>query len=158
VDVGQLLVNFLDPTELNTAFHSSLLEHQVCLWVSTHQLQENLFLETLTISVGDTGSFVCLCGFDPKQNLIIAKEVRSVQVQVLILVFLAQRKSYFAFRYQEQFSECVTLLYDRLVWHKNAAVQMAHKLRDELAAAFKFAALVFVVKQMVKVKVYETLE
>ena len=90
VHICQLLVNFLDPTELNPAFHSSLLEHQVGLWVSAHQLQEYLFLETLAVGVGDTGSLVSLCRFNPKQDLIIAKKVRSIQIQVLILVLLAQ--------------------------------------------------------------------
>jgi len=158
VHIRQLLVDFFYPSELNTAFHSSLLEHQVGLWVSAHQLEQNLLLETLAVGVGDTGSLVSFCGFNPEQDLIIAKEVRSIQVQVLIFVLLTQRQSNFAFRYQKKFSEGVTLLYDRLVWHENAAIQVAHELRDELAAAFELATLVLIVEQMVKVKVDETLE
>ena len=74
---------------------------------------------------------------ETQQNLVVAKEIRCVQSEVLIFIFDREGECDFTLEDHVELGKVFALFNDGLVRDEDAAVQNRHEVADELIAALQ---------------------
>lgn len=102
--------------------------------------------------------FKTLGWLQPQQDLVVTEEVRTVESEVLVLIFNGEGKCYFAFEDHVEFGEVLAFLYDWLVCDEYTAVESGDEVADKLVAALETLATVVVREEVGEVDIDEIAE